>query len=55
MARIVVIDEDENRILLDEQVRPIHFEDEYASLQILERLGWAIKEARPAEEYALRS
>ena len=39
MARVVVLNEKQDRILLDEQVQPIHFEDEHASLQILERLA----------------
>jgi hypothetical protein len=45
MARILVVNEKQDQILLDEHVQPIHFEDEHASLQILERLAWAIKEA----------
>ena len=52
MARVVVLNEKQDRILLDEQVQPIHFEDEHASLQILERLAWAILRAdyaRPEE------
>ncbi|MCW3025273.1 MAG: hypothetical protein JWM29_705, partial [Solirubrobacterales bacterium] len=45
MARILVLNEQQDRILLNEHVQPIHFEDEHSSLQILERLAWAIKEA----------
>jgi hypothetical protein len=46
MARILVVsDEKQDRILLDEYVHPSHIEDEHASLQILERLAWAIKDA----------
>ena len=45
MARILVVNDRQDQILLDEQVHPVHIEDEHASLQILERLAWAIKEA----------
>ena len=45
MARILVVSEKQDRILLDEYVHPAHIEDEHASLQILERLAWAIKDA----------
>ena len=45
MARILVVSEQQDRILLDEYVHPAHIEDEHASLQILERLAWAIKDA----------
>ena len=45
MARIVVMNDERNEILLDEQVKPMHFEDKHVSLQILERLAWAIREA----------
>jgi hypothetical protein len=59
MARILVLNEQQDRILLNEHVQPIHFEDEHSSLQILERLAWAIKEAyhseetSPSERYAI--
>ncbi len=53
MARIVVMDEKQDRILLDEYVHPIHIEDEYSSLQIIERLAWAIKDASQPERYVL--
>ena len=45
MARIIVVNDRQDQILLDEQVHPVHIEDEHTSLQILERLAWAIKEA----------
>jgi hypothetical protein len=50
MARIVVMNDQQDQILLDEQVQPIHFEDKHASLQILERLAWAIREAHLRHE-----
>jgi hypothetical protein len=45
--------EKQDRVLLDEYVHPIHIEDEHASLQILERLAWAIVDASQQEQYAL--
>jgi hypothetical protein len=55
MARILVMNEQQDRILLDEYVQPVHIEDEHASLQILERLAWAIKDASQPERFALGS
>jgi len=54
MARILVLNEQQDRVLLNEHVQPIHFEDEHSSLQILERLAWAIKEAYRSEEISHR-
>jgi hypothetical protein len=53
MARILVMDERQDRILLDEYVHPIHIEDEHASLQIIERLAWAIRDASRTDRIAL--
>jgi hypothetical protein len=53
VARIVVMTETQDRVLLDEHVHPVHIEDEHASLQILERLAWAIRDASKQEQYAL--
>jgi len=53
MARILVMDERQDRILLDEFVHPIHIEDEHASLQIIERLAWAIRDASHTDRTAL--
>jgi len=53
MARILVVSEKQDEILLDEYVHPAHIEDEHASLQILERLAWAIKDASPPERLAM--
>jgi hypothetical protein len=55
MARIVVMNEKDERVLLDESVQPIHFEDEHASLQILERLAWAIAEAHASERHVVHA
>ena len=53
MARILVMDERQNRILLDEYVHPIHIEDEHASLQIIERLAWAVRDASRSDRTAI--
>ena len=55
MARILVMNEKRDRILLDEYVHTVHIEDEHASLQILERLAWAIKDGAQHEQYAVGS
>ena len=57
MARILVMNEQQDRILLDEYVHPVHIEDEYAAQQILERLAWAIQDAYQPDpdQYALRT
>jgi hypothetical protein len=57
MARILVMNENEDRILLDEYVHPVHIEDEHASQQILERLAWAIQDAYQPDpdQYARRA
>ena len=55
MARILVVSEQQDQIVLDEVVHPAHIEDEHASLQILERLAWAIKDASPPERLAMGS
>jgi hypothetical protein len=45
MARILVVNDTQDQVMLDEYVHPVHIEDEHAAQQILERLAWAIKEA----------
>ena len=52
MARILVMDERQDRILLDEYVHPVHIEDEHAALEIIERLAWAIRDASRTERIA---
>jgi hypothetical protein len=55
MARVLVLNENQDQVLLDECVKPIHFEDEHAAQQILERLAWAIRDAHQSDEYALQT
>lgn len=37
------------RVLLDEQVRGVHLEDEQSSVRFLERLAWAIEDGERLE------
>ena len=34
---------------MDEKVDPVHLEDEHSSLALIERLAWAIQDAKHAE------
>jgi hypothetical protein len=46
MARIIVTpDEQSDVVLLDERVYPIHLENKLSSLQVIERLAWAVNDA----------
>jgi len=46
MARIIVTpDEQSDLVLLDEHVYPIHLENKLSSLQVIERLAWAVDDA----------
>jgi hypothetical protein len=46
MARIIVTpDEQDDVVLLDERVYPIHLENKLSSLQVIERLAWAVEDA----------
>jgi hypothetical protein len=49
MARVLVLTDEQDRILFHERVDPIHLEDEHYSLQILERLAGAVQEASQPE------
>jgi hypothetical protein len=49
MARIIVTPDDQTDVvLLDERVYPIHLENERSSLQVIERLAWAVEDAEAA-------
>jgi hypothetical protein len=49
MARIIVTpDEHSDVVLLDENVYPIHLENELSSRQVIERLAWAVEDAEPS-------
>lgn len=51
MARIIVTpDEQSDVILLDEHVYPVHLDNELSSLQVAERLAWAVSDAEASEQ-----
>jgi hypothetical protein len=46
MARVIVTpDEETDVVLLDERVYPVHLENKLSSLQVIERLAWAVDDA----------
>jgi hypothetical protein len=46
MARIIVTpDEQSDVVLLDERLYPVHLESRLSSLQMIERLAWAVEDA----------
>jgi D-serine deaminase-like pyridoxal phosphate-dependent protein len=50
MARIIVTpDEQSDLVLLDENVYPVHLDNELSSRQVAERLAWAVSDAEAAE------
>jgi hypothetical protein len=50
MARIIVTpDEQSDVVLLDEHLYPVHLDNQLASLQVAERLAWAVNDAEAAE------
>jgi hypothetical protein len=53
MARLIVTpDEQTDVVLLEESVYPVHLENKISSLQVIERLAWAVddaEQARPQE------
>jgi hypothetical protein len=53
MARIIVTpDEQSDVVLFDEHVYPIHLDNELSSLQVAERLAWAVSDAEATERRA---
>ena len=46
MARVIVTpDEQTDVVLLEERVYPVHLENRLSSLQVIERLAWAVEDA----------
>jgi hypothetical protein len=46
MARIIVTPDERNDVvLLDERIYPIHLENKLSSMQMIERLAWAVEDA----------
>ncbi len=58
MPRIIVttdpVDQDAP-VTLDERVAAIHVSDQHSSVQLMERLAWAIEDAERAEEREARA
>lgn len=53
MARIIVTPDDQSDIVLfDEHVYPVHLDNKLSSLQVAERLAWAVSDAEAAERQA---
>jgi hypothetical protein len=53
MARIIVTpDEQSDVVLLDENIYPVHLDNEISSHQVAERLAWAVKDAEVSEHRA---
>jgi hypothetical protein len=53
MARIIVTPDDQSdMVLLDEHVYPVHLDNKLSSLQVAERLAWAVSDAEVAERQA---
>jgi hypothetical protein len=53
MARVVVTDDSGDRILMDEWVQRVHLADRYSSMQVIERLAWAVADADHGHEDGL--
>jgi hypothetical protein len=55
MPRVIVTTNQTDRfapnapVLLDERVESIHLRDDHASMQFVERVGWAISDAEDLE------
>lgn len=55
MARIIVTpDEHSDVVLLDERIYPVHPDNELSSLQVVERLAWAVHDAEATEQHQPR-
>jgi hypothetical protein len=51
MARIIVTPDDQSDVvLLDEHVYAVHLDNKLSSLQVAERLAWAVKDAEATEQ-----
>ena len=50
MARVVVTDDSGDRVVMDEQVQKVHLETSHSTMQVIERLVWAVEDAEGAGE-----
>lgn len=59
MSRIIVIPDsahpqlEDCPVLMNEEVRPEHLQDAHSADQLIERVAWAICDARDAEQQAV--
>ena len=53
MPRVMVISDQSKRftgpVLFDERVESLHLSDDHSTMQLIERLGWAVADAEDAE------
>lgn len=45
MAMVIVTSDNSTDVLMCEEVHPLHLADEHSSLQIIERIAWAVEAA----------
>lgn len=51
MARVIVKPDGESDVvLLEERVYPVHLENRISSLQVIERLAWAVDDAEATRQ-----
>jgi hypothetical protein len=56
MARIIVTPDERNDVvLLDERIYPIHLENKLSSMQMIERLAWAVEDAEATRPHEART
>jgi hypothetical protein len=59
MSRIIVVPDsvhpqlDGVPVLMDEEVRPEHLQDEHSAEQLIERVAWALCDAADPEQHAV--
>jgi hypothetical protein len=52
MARIIVTPDGQSDVVLfDENVYPVHLDNELSSKQVAERLAWAVSDAEASERH----
>jgi hypothetical protein len=49
MARVIVTPDETDVVLLEESVYPVHLENKLSSLQVIERLAWAVDDAEAGQ------
>jgi hypothetical protein len=49
MARIIVTPDEQDLVLFEEHVYPVHLDNDLSSRQVAERLAWAVGDAEASE------